>query len=70
MRISILWKAQVAPSRIGEQPEPLTLGQVTTILTDDLATRGVDAPTPASALDDDTWIDLVHRTYYPSITVE
>jgi hypothetical protein len=70
VRISILWKAQVALPSTGEQPEPLTLGQVTTILTHDLGTRDVDAPTPTSPLDNETWIDLVHHTYYPSITIE
>lgn len=60
----------MAPPGTGEHPEPLTLEQVASVLADNLAILGVAAPAPNFPLDDETWIDLVHHTYYPSITVE
>jgi hypothetical protein len=71
VRISVLWKAQVhrddvADDRVGS----LTPGRVVEIITGDLRARGIDSPAPDAAWQDEAWINLVHRTYYPPVAVD
>jgi hypothetical protein len=65
IRISILWKGRVRPTtdvENGERIGPLTPELVLKIFRADLASRGVNMPTPSS-LSDQTWLDLVHSSY-------
>ena len=43
---------------------PLSAAQVAEIVTDDLHRRGSYTPKPDHPLSDESWIDLVHATYY------
>lgn len=64
VRISILWKAQVLT---GTVVPALTSEQIVDVITRDLATREVEVPTATEPISDDAWIDVVHRTYYPTV---
>jgi hypothetical protein len=68
IRISLLWKAQVQLTDSADELSPLTDHQVAGIFSADLGRRGLDASAASSALSDESWIDLVHATYYPAIT--
>jgi hypothetical protein len=71
IRISILWKGCVRPAtnaENGEKKGPLTPERVVEIFRSDLASRGVCMPTPFS-LSDQTWLDLVHSTYYSPVSL-
>jgi hypothetical protein len=63
VRISILWKAQVHTDAVATE---LTPEHIVEVITGDLTVRGVDAPNPTDPASDDAWIDVVHRTYYPT----
>ncbi len=68
VRISILWKARIgATSPTGT--DPLTVDRVVDIVASDLRARGLQCPRPSSPLSDESWIDLVHATYYRPISV-
>jgi hypothetical protein len=70
IRISVLWKAQVRPGAATDDGvSSLTPHRVVEIVTADLRERGIDAAVPVSPLSDERWLNLVHATYYPSITV-
>ena len=71
IRVSILWKAQVhSEADFAEARGPLTPDRVTEIFSTDLIARGIDAPPPPSPLTDDSWIDVLHSTYYPAILID
>ena len=63
IRISILWKARVSPARGHHEESLLTPQRIVQIFATDLRSRGIPVPTPAS-ISDQTWLDLVHSTYY------
>lgn len=67
VRISVLWKAQVADTPSGDVAAPLTASIVVDTIAADLRSRGVDRPIPDDPLADLDWIDLVHSVYYPSV---
>ena len=70
IRISVLWKAQVHPFDATDAlVGALSPDRIVEIIVADLHARGVDAAVPTSPLSDEAWIDLVHATYYPSISV-
>jgi len=64
IRISILWKAQVAPGPDTDAAALLTPELITSIFAADLARRGIRAPAPMASLSDQSWLELVHSTYY------
>lgn len=71
IRISILWKAQVHREATSDETGThLTPDRVVEIFAADLAARGIDAPPPPSPLSDNSWIDLLHSTYYPMIPID
>jgi hypothetical protein len=63
IRISVLWKARVQPGR-ESGTAPLTRELITQIISADLTRRGVLPPGRVSSLSDQSWLDLVHSTYY------
>ncbi len=67
VRISILWKARV---RLADEdiPGPLTPHRVIDMFGADMARRDIDVARPRSCLDA-TWLDVVHRTYYPTLQI-
>jgi hypothetical protein len=68
VRLSILWKARV---RLADDhiPDPLTPDRVLDTFGADLARREIDVALPRSCLDT-TWVDVVHRTYYPALHID
>jgi hypothetical protein len=70
IRISILWKARVPDASPGLPASTLTLDHIVEVFTRDLAARGADASPPDSPLTNSTWIDELHRIYYPSMVAE
>jgi hypothetical protein len=64
IRISVLWKAQVCPGPEGATAAPLTPELITEIISADLTRRGVRVPRRVPPLSDQSWLDLVHSTYY------
>ena len=69
VRISILWKAQVVMPHEEKPQAPLSLDGVTSILNQDMAARGMTVPISTFPPMSDTWIDLVHETYYPVVNI-
>ncbi len=70
IRISVLWKARIGrDDGSGDAVGTLSPDRVVDVIAADLRARGVDAPVPGSPLTDASWIDLVHATYYPVVTV-
>jgi hypothetical protein len=68
IRISILWKARIKPAGGGDsEKSSLTYDRIEQIFMDDLNSRGIRIPVPASALSDQTWLDLVHSVYYSPV---
>jgi hypothetical protein len=67
IRISLLWKARVRPWSDRGAAAPLSPEQIVTIISADLARRGVQAPRQAPSLSDQRWLDLVHSTYYAPV---
>lgn len=69
IRISILWKGRVRPAagHGDHQESPLTFDHIVQVFMRDLHSRGIEAPTPASPLSDQGWLDLVHSTYYAHV---
>ena len=60
VRISILWKAQIP---LAEPAEALTTEQIVSVLGSDLRRRRTAAAEPLT----EEWINLIHRTYYPTL---
>jgi len=63
VRISILWKAQIP---MAEPTEALTTERIVSRFGSDLGRRRI--ATAAEPLTEE-WIDLIHRTYYPTVPV-
>jgi hypothetical protein len=63
VRISILWKAQIP---MAEPTEALTTQRIVSRFGSDLGRRRI--ATAAEPLTEE-WIDLIHRTYYPTVPV-
>jgi hypothetical protein len=70
VRISVLWKAQVQRDDVGEPGDALRADLVVDLFAADLARRGIDAARPTTPLSDETWINLMHATYYPAIHID
>lgn len=69
VRISILWKARVKPPRAAGGGDPLTPDRIVEIFAKDFESRGLRVDMPASPLSDETWLDLMHGTYFASVKV-
>jgi hypothetical protein len=70
VRISIVWKAKVQPDdAIGKHDFELSPDRVAEILDADLQSKGISTVRPTSPLSDETWINLIHNTYYSQVTV-
>jgi hypothetical protein len=68
IRISILWKAHrhLDPG-IDDCVPPLTPGRIVEIFSADLKGRGLETGIGTSSLSDETWINLLHATYYTAV---
>jgi hypothetical protein len=65
VRISIVWKAQLQTEPdSADAAAPLTPEVILEIFSSDLAARGVGLRGNQTSLTDQSWLDLVHSTYY------
>jgi hypothetical protein len=65
VRISLVWKAQVQRKPASaETAAPLSPEVIFEIISSDLAARGVRVPVEGTSVTDQSWLDLVHSTYY------
>jgi hypothetical protein len=72
IRISILWKGRAEPTNgIDDYNEnaPLTPERIVRIFRSDLLSRGIRTPDRTSTLSDQTWLDLVHSSYYSPVNL-
>jgi hypothetical protein len=70
IRISILWKARVATGGGGDDADEnssLTPERIVELFVRDLRSRSIRIPTPESPLSDQTWLNLIHSTYYSPV---
>jgi hypothetical protein len=71
VRISVLWKAQVQRDRAAdERAGVLNPARIADIFDTDLRARGIALPAHGESVTDSAWVDLVHSTYYPPVTVD
>jgi hypothetical protein len=70
IRISILWKGRVEPT-IDDDNEnaQLTPERIVQIFRSDLLSRGIRTPDRTSPLSDQTWLGLVHSSYYSPVNL-
>jgi hypothetical protein len=70
IRISILWKGRIEPT-IDDDNEnaPLTPERIVQIFRSDLLSRGIRTPDRTSPLSDQTWLGLVHSSYYSPVNL-
>jgi hypothetical protein len=68
VRVSIVWKAHVPRTTAGAATASmLTPEAIVEIISSDLAARGVHVPADVTSLADQSWLDLVHTTYYTPV---
>jgi len=70
IRISVLWKARSDDHDAAGACEPLTPQRVVEAFAIDLVARGLGPSWTTDPFTDQRWLDLVHATYYPTISVD